>query len=70
MSLRRGMEEAPENGKESSHSAHANGMNEWMHDMITLLVNMFGLPEIHKLGFILLTHGARMYQLYSLKKTL
>jgi hypothetical protein len=22
------MEEAPENGKESSHSAHANGMNE------------------------------------------
>ena len=25
---KRGMEEAPENGKESSHSAHANGMNE------------------------------------------
>ena len=24
------MEEAPENGKESSHSAHANGMNGWM----------------------------------------
>jgi len=24
------MEEAPENGKESLHSAHANGMNEWM----------------------------------------
>jgi hypothetical protein len=23
-----GMEEAPENGKESSHSARANGMNE------------------------------------------
>ena len=23
-----GMREAPENGKESSHSAHANGMNE------------------------------------------
>jgi hypothetical protein len=23
------MEEVPENGKESSHSAHANGMNEW-----------------------------------------
>jgi hypothetical protein len=22
------MEEAPENGKESSHSAHENGMNE------------------------------------------
>ena len=27
----RGMEEAPENGKESSHSAHANGMNECSH---------------------------------------
>jgi hypothetical protein len=24
------MEEAPENGKESSHFAHANGMNELM----------------------------------------
>jgi hypothetical protein len=27
--LMRGMEEAPENGKESSHSAHANGMNKY-----------------------------------------
>jgi len=26
--LQRGMEEAPDNGKESPHSAHANGMNE------------------------------------------
>jgi hypothetical protein len=25
---KRGMEEAPENGKESSHSAHPSGMNE------------------------------------------
>jgi len=24
------MQEAPENGKELSHSAHANGVNEWM----------------------------------------
>jgi hypothetical protein len=24
------MEEAPKNGKESSHSAHVSGMNEWM----------------------------------------
>ena len=24
------MEEAPENSKELSHSAHANGMNEWI----------------------------------------
>jgi hypothetical protein len=28
----RGMEEAPENGKESSYSAHVNGMNEWMNE--------------------------------------
>jgi hypothetical protein len=28
------MEEAPENGKESSHSAHANGMNEWMNECL------------------------------------
>ena len=27
------MEEAPKNGKESSHSAHANGMKERMNDM-------------------------------------
>jgi hypothetical protein len=25
------MEEAPENGKEASISARANGMNEWTH---------------------------------------
>ena len=25
----KGMEEAPENGKESSHSAHVNGINEY-----------------------------------------
>jgi hypothetical protein len=29
-SLQKGMEESPENGKESSHSAHANGMNEYL----------------------------------------
>ena len=28
------MEEAPENGKESSHSARANGMKEWMKPII------------------------------------
>jgi hypothetical protein len=28
------MEEAPENGKESSHAAHANGMNEWMNEWL------------------------------------
>jgi hypothetical protein len=28
------MEEAQANGKESSHSAHANGMNDWMDNII------------------------------------
>jgi hypothetical protein len=31
------MEEAPENGKEFSNSAHARGMNEWMN------VNVYSL---------------------------
>ena len=40
----RGMEEAPENGKESSHSARANGMNEWFYLYNTLLrVNLSDL---------------------------
>jgi hypothetical protein len=28
------MEEAPENGKETSHSAQANGLNEWMNEWV------------------------------------
>jgi hypothetical protein len=32
------MEEAPENSKESSHSAHANGMNEWMNEWNALYI--------------------------------
>jgi hypothetical protein len=28
------MEKTPENGKETSHYAHANGMNEWMNQSI------------------------------------
>jgi hypothetical protein len=31
------MEEAPKNGKESAHSAHANGMNEWMNDGVLIV---------------------------------
>jgi hypothetical protein len=30
------MEEAPANGNESSHSAHANGVNEWMNELINI----------------------------------
>jgi hypothetical protein len=30
------MEEAAENGKESSHSAHCNGMNEWTNEFYSV----------------------------------
>jgi hypothetical protein len=30
------MQEAPENGEESLHSARANGMNEWMNETMVL----------------------------------
>jgi hypothetical protein len=33
----RGMEEAPENSKESSNSAHASGMNEFINDELFML---------------------------------
>jgi len=32
------MEEAPENGKETSHSAHANGVHEWIFVTPTLIL--------------------------------
>jgi len=35
------MEEAPENGKELSHSAHANGMNELKKILRTLWNHFF-----------------------------
>jgi hypothetical protein len=37
-----GMEEDPENGKESSHSAHADGMNEWMYATLYLISILHG----------------------------
>jgi hypothetical protein len=37
------MEEAPENGKESSNSAHANEMNEY----INAEINNKEYPQIH-----------------------
>jgi hypothetical protein len=41
------MEEAPENVKELSHSAHANGMNEYIYiyiyDIMIYLLTAFGL---------------------------
>jgi hypothetical protein len=35
---RRGMEEAPDNGKESSHSTHADGMNELLIDSMCMYI--------------------------------
>jgi hypothetical protein len=32
------MEEAPDNGKESSNSEHANGMNEWITDAVHIVI--------------------------------
>jgi len=34
--FQRGMEAAPENGKELSHSTHANGMNEYGDDSLLM----------------------------------
>jgi hypothetical protein len=44
------MEEAPEKGKELSHSAHANGMNEWSKDRNVikwehLIFHTYSMPE-------------------------
>jgi hypothetical protein len=47
------MEEAPENVKESSHSAHANGMNEsWLKPIIIMWFN----NKICVLNFLFLYH--------------
>jgi hypothetical protein len=42
------MEEAPENGKESLHSAHGNGMNELYRVSQNLCQKLFpGIPHPH-----------------------
>jgi hypothetical protein len=56
------MEEAPENGKELSHFAHSNGMNEWglfMKPVSTILstAGWFSVVTQHS--------SADMYQCYS-----
>jgi hypothetical protein len=33
------MEQAPENGKESSYSAHANGMNEYWFIVVSIVAS-------------------------------
>jgi hypothetical protein len=38
---KRGMEEAPENGKKSSNSAHSNGMNELRECIIVCVDKLF-----------------------------
>ena len=42
------MEEAPENGKESSLSAHAKGMNEWLHSFIYFSFPLLLTVYVHK----------------------
>jgi hypothetical protein len=37
------MEEAPENGKESSHSAQPRGMNEWMNEYMCVCVSIIAV---------------------------
>ena len=46
------MEEAPENGKESSHSAHANGMNIYTYTCT------YVTEKLH--GFNLRSHNRRI----------
>jgi len=40
------MEEAPENSKESSYSAHANGMNEWVNGVPLQKTWIFGIISV------------------------
>jgi hypothetical protein len=41
------MKEAPENGKESSHSAHANGMNIRIMVVVVVVVVVVVNPMLH-----------------------
>jgi hypothetical protein len=52
------MEEAPKNGKESWHSAHAHGMNEWMNAWMCLRFTLF--------QWILTTHDTNQWQSFKL----
>jgi hypothetical protein len=47
------MEEVPENGKESSHSAHANGMNECIHFVLVSLSKKNILRSWKKVSWVL-----------------
>ena len=49
------MEDAPENGKESLHSAHANGMHEWMNEQETVF-NFSLFPYMMKYILMLLCY--------------
>jgi len=56
------MEEAPENGKESSHSAHASGMNLWL-DMGYIYIIIFFSNLLKNSG--LLFHEALEEKMWS-----
>jgi hypothetical protein len=63
----RGMEEAPENGKELSHSAYANGMNEYISictqadGTLILLDNQNDVAENQNLKY---TSATKMHDIY------
>jgi hypothetical protein len=47
------MEEAPENGKESSYSAHAKGMNEYIHTFVySIFSNAIKTKQTHIYSFL------------------
>jgi hypothetical protein len=47
------MEKAPENGKESSHSAHANGINECIYEPVFFGLLQDQLAEVQSLQLII-----------------
>jgi hypothetical protein len=47
------MEEAPENGKESLHSAHANGMNEYIRRKLCTVLSIILILNISILRIII-----------------
>jgi len=42
------MKETSENSKESSHSAHAKGMNEWLHSFVYFSFPLFLSVYVHE----------------------
>jgi len=54
------MEEAPENGKDSSQSSHANGMNEWMNESDQGSESLSGLISYRCHSTFSTSHGLQL----------